>query len=207
MRNVLVLDHPLTRCWLTELRDEATAPERFRARLRALSVALFLEAMRDLPLRPHPVASPLGAAPGEEPEQWPLLAPVLRAGLGMASAILELVPECTVVHLGVQRDHVTLQPHWYHRPAPPRGACGRTVLVLDPMLATGGTAAAAVQLAREWGAAEVRVLAIVAAPEGLQAIAERERVRVFTAAVDSGLNEHGYIVPGLGDAGDRLFAT
>jgi uracil phosphoribosyltransferase len=202
-----LLDHPLVHHWLAELRDVETEPPRFRSALRRLSVALFLEAARDLPLADVEIRTPLVAMSARRLAAPPVLVPVLRAGLGMVEPILELLPECRVAHLGYRRDHVTLEPVTYYRPERAE-MVGHPLFVLDPMLATGGTAVAAIREARSWGATDVRLLAAVGAPPGVERV-EREcpGTPIYLAALDPALNDVGYIVPGLGDAGDRQFGT
>jgi uracil phosphoribosyltransferase len=202
---VTELDHALVRHWLSELRAAETPPPRFRELLRSLSAALFMEASRDLPLQPRRVRTPLAEMEGHALAAPPVLVPILRAGLGMAEPILELLPEATVCHLGIYRDHATLQPVFYYTPQI-RSVAGRPVFVLDPMLGTGGSADAALQVVRQWGGTDVRLLCILASRPGLQRVRERHpEAAVFVAAVDEQLNDVGYIVPGLGDAGDRQF--
>lgn len=202
-----VLTHPLARHWLAELRDTNTEAPRFRALLRQLGLALFLEATRDLALEAVTVCTPLTSMQGERIVAAPVLAPVLRAGLGMVEGILDLLPECQVAHLGYRRDHVTLEPVTYYRPERAE-VVGYPLFVLDPMLATGGTAVAAILEARSWGATDVRLLSVVGAPPGVERVTrECPGTPVYLAALDPALNEVGYIVPGLGDAGDRQFGT
>src|SRR5436190_13838220 len=199
------LDHPLVACWLSELRDVPTPPPRFRALLRHLSAALFLEATRDLSLVGRPVRTPLADFEGRQLARPPLLVPVLRAGLGMVEAVLELVPEARVAHLGLYRDHETLAPVTYYTPrvTDPEGA---TAFLLDPMLATGGSAVNAIGVARQWGVAQTRLLSVIAAPEGVQRVREAwPDTDAYLCGLDERLNEFGFILPGLGDAGDRQF--
>lgn len=199
------LRHPLVQSWLGELRDVQTPSARFRELLRSLSVALFLEATRDLPTTPCTRRTPLAEIEGEVAAA-PVLVPVLRAGLGMVDGILPLVPEASVHHLGVYRCHETLRPISYYSPAVP--AAGRWIYLLDPMLATGGSATAAIETVREWSGSQIRLLCVLAAPEGVaQVHAAHPDVTIYTCALDSHLNDRGYIVPGLGDAGDRQFGT
>lgn len=202
-----VLDHPLARHWLAELRDVNTQPPRFRALLRQLGLALFLEATRDLPVAPTTIRTPLEELQGERIVAAPVLTPVLRAGLGMVEGILELLPECRVAHLGYRRDHITLEPITYYRPERTE-VVGHPLFVLDPMLATGGTAVAAIQEARSWGATDIRLLSVVGAPPGVDRVLQQcPGTPIYLTALDPALNDLGYIVPGLGDAGDRQFGT
>ncbi|MFM8999905.1 MAG: uracil phosphoribosyltransferase [Actinomycetota bacterium] len=203
--DVTVVDHPLAAHLLTSLRDETTPPSVFRVLAKRLAFAIVLESLRDLPTRPVEVRTPLATTGGVELEQV-VAVPVLRAGLGMLEAAAELLPEIAVGYLGLERDESSLRPQTYYRKLPP--LAGRHALVLDPMLATGGSAAAACAAVREGDPASVRFACVVAAPEGIERMrADHPDVRIFTAAVDDHLNEHGYIVPGLGDFGDRLFGT
>ena len=201
-----VVDHPLARTMLTRLRDRDTPPPLFRLLAKRLALALALEATRALPTRAREVRTPLAPAEGVA-FAVPLVAvPILRAGLGMLEAVTDLFPEVAVGYLGLERDHATFQPSAYYSKLPPIE--GAYVLLLDPMLATGGSAAAAcAQLAAE-RPAKVTLLRVVAAPEGLRRLeAEHPEVDVVTAVVDERLNDQAYIVPGLGDFGDRLFGT
>lgn len=204
---VRLLDHPLAAWHLGALRDAATGVAAFRLHLRELSRLLIAEALRDAPLRPRAVRSPLGAeaaAPRLEP---PLLVPILRAAIGMAEAGAEMIPGAVVRHLGIRRDEQSLRPLPYYRNldgAPPSGAC----LLLDPMLATGGSAAAALDALRAWGARDLRFVGLIGAPPGVEALrAAHPDVPLHLAALDPGLDGRGFIVPGLGDAGDRYFGT
>lgn len=200
-----VVSHPLTQHWLAELRDVHTPYPRFRQLMRSLSAALFLEASRDLPVRARPVLTPLCATTGAELVQPPVLVPILRAGIGMADGILELLPECRVCHVGIYREHDTQQPQRYFVPGI-EGLQKDCAMVLDPMIATGGSAAEALELVAGWGMKRVKLLGILAAPEGVQLVQERfPDVEIYLCALDERLNEVGYIVPGLGDAGDRQF--
>ena len=202
---VTVVDHPLVQEALTALRDERTAPSAFRALARRISYGLLLEALRDLPGRTIEVRSPLATARGVDLEDL-VAVPVLRAGLGMLDALTDLDPSIPVGYLGLQRDEETLEPAHYYRKLPPMR--GRHALVLDPMLATGGSASAACASVRDAGPASIRFVCVVAAPEGIARLgADHPDVPVVTAAIDERLDERGYIVPGLGDFGDRLFGT
>jgi uracil phosphoribosyltransferase len=201
-----IVDHPLAGTMLTRLRDHATPPPLFRLLAKRLALALALEATRGLPTRTHAVRTPLADTRGMA-FAVPLVAvPILRAGLGMLEAVTDLFPEVAVGYLGLERDHATFQPSAYYSKLPPMQDA--YVLLLDPMLATGGSAAAAcTQLAAE-RPARVTLLSVVAAPEGVRRLAsEHPAVDVVTAAVDERLNDQAYIVPGLGDFGDRLFGT
>jgi uracil phosphoribosyltransferase len=201
-----VVDHPLVAHRLAELRATTTGPERFRHLLDEVGTMLAYEATRALPTAGVAVESPLGTAEGRRLSgPSPLVVPILRAGLGMLDAAVRMVPTATVALLGLRRDHVTLQPSLYADTVPVR-LDGRAVFLLDPMLATGGSAAFACTHVVERGAGAVHVLSIVAAPEGLEAVASAcPEVETWVAAVDPKLDDHGYIRPGLGDAGDRLY--
>lgn len=208
MEQVTIVSHPLVRCKLTELRDRSTGPRRFRELARELAILLGCEAFRDLPVQETTVQTPLAEAGG-----WKLpagsvgLVPILRAGLGMLDGLLEILPEAEVGHIGLYRDPESLQPVKYYCKLP-GGASRRRWVVLDPMLATGGSAIEAVRLLKEAGAKDIRLLCLLAAPEGVEALGQAHPdVGIFTTAVDSHLNDHAYIVPGLGDAGDRLYGT
>jgi uracil phosphoribosyltransferase len=192
---------------LVELRDKRTGPEHFRRAARRISVLLAAEALRDTPHRSVTVDTPIGPAPGRRITPDIVVVPVLRAGLGMLDAVLELVPEARVGHIGLQRDELTAVASRYYAKFP--GTLERSfVLMIDPMLATGGSAAAALTLLRDAGARQVRVVCIVAAPEGISAVeAQHPDVSIYTPVVDRGLNERKFIVPGLGDFGDRLYGT
>jgi len=204
---VHIVDHPLVHDALVSLRDKTTPPEHFRRAATRISVLLAAEAMRDLSTRDVAVESPLGPAPGRAIARDVVVVPVLRAGLGMLDAVLELVPTARVGHIGLQRDEMTAVASQYYSKLP-QDLTGSFVLIIDPMLATGGSAVAALDLLRRAGARDVRMICIVAAPEGI-ALVERHHpdVHVFTPVVDTGLNAHKFIVPGLGDFGDRLYGT
>jgi uracil phosphoribosyltransferase len=204
---VHLVEHPLVHDALVELRDKRTGPEHFRRAARRISVLLAAEALRDTPHRSVTVDTPIGPAPGRRITPDIVVVPVLRAGLGMLDAVLELVPEARVGHIGLQRDELTSVASRYYAKFP--GTLERSyVLMNDPMLATGGSAAAALTLLRDAGARQVRVVCIVAAPEGISAVeAQHPDVSIYTPVVDRGLNERKFIVPGLGDFGDRLYGT
>jgi uracil phosphoribosyltransferase len=206
-KNHVVLDHPLVRHHLARLRDEATPFPEFRGAMRALSILLAYEALRDLPSRRVTVRTPLEPAAAARVRGRIGLVPILRAGLGMVDPILGLLPEAEVWHLGFYRDETTLQPVAYYNKFPAKRPVD-VALVLDPMLATGGSAIAALQAVRNWGVKRVKLLGVIAAPEGLRAVRKAfPDVDVLVCAVDRRLNAHGYILPGLGDAGDRQFGT
>jgi uracil phosphoribosyltransferase len=204
---VHIVDHPLVLDALAELRDKCTTPDHFRRAATRISVLLAAEAMRDVPNGAVTVDTPLGPADGRRTSDEVVIVPVLRAGLGMLDAVLELVPRARVGHIGLQRDEMTAVASQYYAKLP-RALDKSFVLMIDPMLATGGSAVAALDLLRAAGARDVRIVCIVAAPEGLSVV-ERHHpgVVVYTPVVDRGLNEHKFIVPGLGDFGDRLYGT
>jgi len=203
--SVTVVDHPLAGHLLTQLRDQDTAPPVFRTLAKRLALALALEAIRELPTTEVEVQGPLERARGRILGDL-VAVPILRAGLGMLEAVTELFPEVAVGYIGLERDEASLQPQSYYRKLPQ--VAGRHVLVLDPMLATGGSGSAATAAVREGGPASIRFVCVVSAPEGIAKMeADHPDVPIFTAAVDRQLNEHGYILPGLGDFGDRLFGT
>jgi uracil phosphoribosyltransferase len=201
-----VLDHPVAASRLTELRSVLTGQERFRDLVAELTTMLVYEAARGLATEPVDVETPLGIADGRRlATPGPLVVPILRAGLGMLDATIRMVPSATVALLGMRRDHDTLQSAIYADTLPPR-LDGRVVFVVDPMLATGGSAALACRHVLDRGAAEVHVICLVGAPEGLARLeAEAPDATVWVAAVDPKLDANGYIHPGLGDAGDRLY--
>jgi len=203
--DVRIVDHPLAAVRLTTLRDENTDNAGFRAALGELSLMLVYEATRDLARENVSVRTPLAQAPGTRLATPPLLVAVLRAGLGMVDPAQVLLPEASVGFVGVARDEETALPTQYLESLPD-DLRGRPVIVLDPMLATGGSMTHAVGLLQQRGADDVTVVCVVAAPEGIAALEKAApRARLFTAAVDDGLNDNAYIVPGLGDAGDRQF--
>jgi len=206
---VHLVDHPLVHDALVTLRAASTPAETFRQAARRISLLLVGEALRDLPMEDLKVQTPLypPAADGHRIGCNVIVVPVLRAGLGMLDAVLELVPGARVGHIGLQRDELTAVASQYYSKLPAKldSAC---VVMIDPMLATGGSAVSALDLLRRAGARSIRLICIVAAPEGI-ALVERHHpdVDIYTPAVDQGLNEHKYIVPGLGDFGDRLYGT
>jgi uracil phosphoribosyltransferase len=203
--SVTVVDHPLAGHLLTQLRDRATPPPVFRTLAKRLALALALAAIRDLPTREVEIDGPLERSTGVAIDDL-VAVPILRAGLGMLEAVTELFPEVAVGYIGLERDEASLQPQSYYRKLPE--VRGRHVVVLDPMLATGGSGSAATGAVREAGPASVRFVCVVSAPEGIARMqADHPDVPIFTAAIDRQLNEHGYILPGLGDFGDRLFGT
>ncbi len=202
-----LVTHPLVHDCLAELRDARTPPERFRELANRISVLLGAEALRDVPMADTTVETPLGPSPCRRLAADVVMAPVLRAGLGMLPGMLELVPNARVGHLGLQRDERTAVASQYYAKLPP-GLENSYVLLIDPMLATGGSAVAALDVLMRAGARHVRLVCIVAAPEGVAAVEKAyPMVPIFTPVVDRELNAHKFIVPGLGDFGDRLFGT
>lgn len=204
---VHVSQHPLVLDRLARLRDVATPPAVFRVMVQQMAQLLFVEAAQDLHVVSTTVRTPLAECPGQRLVQRVGIVPILRAGLGMASALLELVPEARVWHLGLYRDHETLQPVTYYNKLPPAVNVD-VAFVVDPALATGGSAIAAVDIVKRWGCAAVKFVGLIAAPEGVRALqGVHPDVPIHLAAIDSHLDERGYIVPGIGDAGDRQFDT
>jgi uracil phosphoribosyltransferase len=200
-------DHPLVRHKVSLLRDVDTEPKKFRELVRELAMLLCYEATRDLALVDEQIVTPMGTAAGQRLQPKIGLIPILRAGLGMVEGVLEMIPTAEVWHIGLYRDERTLHPvEYYNRlPTPNRVQLS---LVLDPMLATGGTATASVDILKRWGCERIKYLGLIAAPEGIQTLSRAHPdVPIHVAAVDERLNDIGYIVPGLGDAGDRQFGT
>ncbi len=201
-----VSKHPLVADSLRGLRDSTTEPEQFRALARNVITLLLYEATADLPVRRGMVRTPLADAPALEVEREVVAIPVLRAGLGLLAPVLELLPRVSVGYIGLERDEQTAVARIYYNKLPKLE--GKIPLLLDPMLATGGSAAQALDLIKEAGGRDARMICVVAAPEGVKVMEERHpEVEVFTAALDERLNDKAYIVPGLGDFGDRLFGT
>ncbi len=202
-----VVEHPLAAARLTTIRDARTEPATFRAALRELTTMLVYEATRDIAVEEYPIHTPVARTTGVRVQRPPLLVPVLRAGLGMAEATFGLLPEASMGFVGLARDEETLLPRAYMESLP-TDLTDRPVIVLDPMLATGGSLAHCVRLLQDRGASDITVVCVLAAPEGLRALEEQILpIRVFTASIDERLNSSAYIVPGLGDAGDRQFGA
>ena len=202
-----LVPHPLVHDALATLRDSSTPPELFRRMAVRISLLLAAEATRDVPSVEVIVETQLGPAQSRRITRDVVVVPVLRAGLGMLDAILELIPTARVGHIGLQRDELTAVASQYYSKLP-ADLSGSFVLMIDPMLATGGSAVAALDLLRHAGAHDVRMICIVAAPEGIALVEQHHPdVRIFTPVVDQGLNSHKFIVPGLGDFGDRLYGT
>jgi uracil phosphoribosyltransferase len=202
-----LVEHPLVHDALATLRDATTSPQTFRHMAMRISLLLAAEATRDVPTSAIEVDSPLGPAPGRRVQDGVVVVPVLRAGLGMLDAVLELIPTARVGHIGLQRDEMTAVASQYYSKLPPE-MNGAFVLMIDPMLATGGSAVAALDLIRRAGGRDIRMICIVAAPEGVALVEQHHPdVHIYTPVVDRGLNAHKFILPGLGDFGDRLYGT
>jgi uracil phosphoribosyltransferase len=207
MRGVTVIAHPLVQHNLTWLRDRRTQPQEFRRLLGETASLMIYEATRPFAVKPIRVQTPLEPARGFELEREIVLVPVLRAGLGMLDSILQLIPHALVGFIGLKREETTLRAQFYHKSFP-KNLSRFEVILIDPMLATGGSAVAALDLLTEQDAKHIRLVNLVAAPEGIRRVRKSyPGVPIFTAAVDRELNERGFILPGLGDAGDRLFGT
>lgn len=204
---VFISHHPLIQHKLSILRDVNTEPKRFREVVHEITILLAYEATADFSTREITVKTPLVETPGRVLEQNIGLVPILRSGLGMVAAMLDILPTAQVWHIGLYRDHDTLQPTTYYNKLPGHSATD-VCLVLDPMLATGGSAIAAINILKEWGTKQIKYMGLIAAPEGVDSLRRHHPdVPIYIAALDSHLNDIGYIVPGLGDAGDRQFGT
>ena len=207
MENVFASTHPLVKHKLTLLRSKDTGPKKFRELVRELGALLTYEATTDLATQTIQVETPMAPAQGEDLQEKIGLIPILRAGLGMVEGVWELMPSAEVWHIGLYRDERTLKPVAYYNRlpvAPTVSVC----LILDPMLATGGSAVATVDILKKWGVAKIKFVGLIAAPEGIAVLHDAHPdVPIHLAAVDKRLNEHGFILPGLGDAGDRQFGT
>lgn len=208
MTTVHVMDHPLIQHKLTIIRNKDTGPKEFREMVQEISTLLAYEVTRDLEMEELEVETPLMTTTGKVIAGKKIgLVPILRAGLGMVEGMLSLIPAAKVGHIGLYRDPETLEPVEYYCKLP-EDIGHRDILVLDPMLATGGSAAAAITFLKERGCKNIKLVCIISAPEGIRRVKqEHPDVPIFVAAVDAGLNDHAYIYPGLGDAGDRLFGT
>jgi len=207
MSNVFVSNHPLVKHKLSLLRDVKTGPKKFRELVRELGALLTYEATSDLTTRPIDVQTPMGIAKCQELGDKIGLVPILRAGLGMVEGVWELMPSSEVWHIGLYRDEKTLKPVEYYNKLPVQPTVA-LCLILDPMLATGGSATATVDVLKRWGVKNIKFVGLIGAPEGVKRLQEAHPdVPIYLAAVDEKLNEIGYIVPGLGDAGDRQFGT
>ncbi len=205
--NYHVVNHPLVRVRVSVLRDRNTGLELFRRTLRELSALVAYEALRDLGESPQTIETPLASCPGAVLQRKIIIMPILRAGLGMADAVSEILPEAAIGHIGMCRNEQTLLPHEYLLRLPP-GVGEAEVLVVDPMLATGNSASAALDRLKKAGATRLRLICLVGCEDGVRQISRcHPDVPIFLAALDPSLNEHGYIMPGLGDAGDRYYGT
>jgi uracil phosphoribosyltransferase len=202
-----LVKHPLIQHKLALIRNKETGTKAFRENMAEISGLLAYEISRDIPVRSIQVETPLMKCPANEISREIILVPVLRAGLGMVDGITRLIPTAKVGHIGIYRDHVSLKPHLYYARFP-GNLKEAVVLVLDPMLATGGSASASISTLKAEGAKMIKLVCIVGAPEGVRRVeTDHPEVEIYLAALDEGLNEMGYILPGLGDAGDRLFGT
>jgi uracil phosphoribosyltransferase len=208
MGRVHVFDHPLIQHKISLIRDKGTGSKEFRELVEEISLLMAYEVTRDMPLREVEVETPVGTAKTKVIAGKKLgIVPILRAGLGMVDGMLKLIPAAKVGHIGLYRDPETLEPVEYYCKMPPDTE-ERDLIIVDPMLATGGSASAAISFLKERGCKSIKLMCLIAAPEGIERIQrDHSDVDIFVAAVDEKLNDHGYIVPGLGDAGDRLFGT
>ena len=207
MENVFQSNHPLVKHKLTKMRDKATSPKKFRELIREVAMLLAYEATADLTVDGMQVETPMGAASGALLREKIGLVPILRAGLGMVDGVWEMMPSAEVWHIGLYRDEETLRPVQYYNKLPVDPTV-QVCLILDPMLATGGSAAATVDILKKWGAQHIEFVGIIAAPEGIEVLrSAHPDVPIHVAVIDSHLNEIGFIVPVLGDAGDRQFGT
>jgi uracil phosphoribosyltransferase len=207
LKGVTIIRHPLVQHNLTLLRDDRTGPQEFRRVLGEVAALMIYEATRAFQVLPLKVRTPLATSKGFQLRREVVLVPVLRAGLGMLDSILQLIPHARVGFIGLKREETTLRATFYHKSLPPDLSQLEAILI-DPMLATGGSAVAAMDLLTENGARRVRLVNLVAAPEGIRRVRQHyPKLPIFTAAVDTKLNAKGYILPGLGDAGDRLFGV
>lgn len=207
-KNVHIMDHPLIQHKLTIIRDIKTGPKEFRELVEEVSLLMAYEVTRDLPLKEVEIETPLCKTKSKFIAGKKLgIVPILRAGLGMVNGMLKLIPAAKVGHIGLYRDPKTLEPVEYYCKLP-SDINERDLILLDPMLATGGSACAGIDFLKQKGAKNIKLMCLIAAPEGIEVICKKHPdVEIYTAAVDGYLNDHAYIVPGLGDAGDRLFGT
>ncbi|MBX3081650.1 MAG: uracil phosphoribosyltransferase [Anaerolineae bacterium] len=202
-----ISNHPLVKHKLTILRDKTTDHVKFRQLVRELALMLAYEATQDLPTSPFSTETPMGTAVGAQLTYEIGLIPILRAGLGMVEGLWELLPSAEVWHIGIYRDEKTLRPVQYYNKLPVNPRV-QLCLILDPMLATGGSAVATTDILKKWGAQKIKFVGLIGAPEGVKALSEAHPdVDIYLAALDDRLNDIGYIMPGLGDAGDRQFGT
>ena len=208
MENVFVLDHPLIKSKMTQIRKKDTPTKMFKELVKEIATLMCYELTRDLETEEIQIETPIGKTTGYKIKGEDLmLVPILRAGLGMVEGIQDLIPNAKIGHIGIYRDHQTLQPVEYLCKLPPNIA-ERNTIVIDPMLATGGSAVKAIEILKSKGVKSIRLACLVGCPEGIEMVhSHYPEIPVYLAALDEGLNENGYIVPGLGDAGDRLFGT
>lgn len=208
MNEPIIMDHPLIQHKMSILRDKSTGFKEFRELVSEISMLMCYEATRDLPLVEVDIQTPLAVAKSKVIAGRKIVfVPILRAGLGMEQGMLQMVPAARVGHVGVYRNPETLEPNEYYCKLPPN-MDQREVIVLDPMLATGGSAVDAIDAIKHHGTKSIKFMCLVAAPEGIKTLQEKHPdVQIYVAALDDGLNDHGYIIPGLGDAGDRIFGT
>ncbi|HEX8373238.1 MAG TPA: uracil phosphoribosyltransferase [Chthoniobacterales bacterium] len=207
MQGVTLIDHPILQARVTQLRDKSTPSAQFAEHLRQIAALLLFEMTRTLPLESVQVETPLTTTTGARLAKPLILVPILRAGLGMVDGMARMLPDAAIGHIGMYRNEETLEPQHYYFRLPSSIAVGE-VLLVDPMLATGNSAVAAIHLLKKQGATSIRFGCLISCPEGLAHLTtEHPDVPIFTGAIDEGLNEKGYIVPGLGDAGDRYFGT
>jgi uracil phosphoribosyltransferase len=206
-REIKLIEHPLLTAKLSILRDRETTTEKFRATVRQIAALMLFEASYDFELEPYGIRTPIEETDGARLRRPIVLVPILRAGLGLIDGMVELLPGALVGHIGMYRDEKTLVPQSYYGKVP-KEIDEAEVVILDPMLATGNSAAAAVAELKKLGARRIRFVCLLSSPQGLEHLhSSHPDIQIFTAAVDRGLNEHGFIVPGLGDAGDRYFGT
>ena len=202
-----IMNHPLIAHKITMLRDKNTSVKDFRQLVYEIALLMGYEATKDLPLEDYEVETPLTTTTGKAIAQKVAIVPILRAGLGMVDGVLDLIPSAKVGHIGLYRDHETLKPVEYYCKRPP-DIEQRKVIVVDPMLATGGSSAAAIDFIKQRGAKDIKLMCIIGSPEGVDVMAKTHPdVEVYIGSLDAKLNEKGYILPGLGDAGDRLYGT
>ncbi len=208
MSGLHVLDHPLIQHKLSIIRDKNTSVKEFREIICEIAALMCYEATRDMPVEVVEIETPISTAKVRRLQGKKVaVVPILRAGLGMVDGILELIPSAKVGHIGLYRDPESLEPVEYYCKMP-NAIANRDVIVLDPMLATGGSASAAIQFIKNYGCKTIKLMCIISAPEGIEKVrSDHPDIDIYVAAVDEKLNDHGYIVPGLGDAGDRIFGT
>lgn len=207
MSNLYILEHPLIQSKMSLLRDTSTGNKEFRELVKEIATLICYEATKNLPLKKIEVNTPLSKTKGSLISTEVGLIPILRAGMGMVEGILSLIPNAKVGHIGLYRDPETLMPIEYYCKLP-IDADKMEIFILDPMLATGGTASAAIQFLKERGIKNIKFICLLSAPEGIKKVqSDHPDIDIYTAALDDGINEHGYIIPGLGDAGDRLYGT